>query len=45
MLTQHISVVQKSVLDQRVLAYNQIKFDTADNWFMVNLFNYPAQIL
>ena len=44
-LTQHISVVHKSVLDQRALTYNQIKFNIADNWFMVNLFYYPEQIL
>ena len=45
MLSQYISIVHKSVLDQRVLTYNQIKFSIADNWFMVNLFYYPEQIL
>lgn len=44
-LTQYISVVHKSVFDQRVLTYNQIKFNTPDNWFMVNLFYYPEQVL
>lgn len=45
MLTQYISVVHKSVLDQQILTYNQIKFNTADNRFMVKLFYYPEQIL
>jgi len=45
MLSQYVSVVHKSVLDQRVLTYNQIKFNIADKWFMVNLFYYPEKIL